>query len=601
MWAIRASLIGCTALCIAIGGFAEVTISPGEGDTAFSVRTPLYQAVVASDGCLTSLSVGGAEFLAGKKGISRGAYLYDKGTLKLPDVRQEAGDVITAGSEKALARYRFAEDALTWRFTNKADTRLLFIIVLDPAVNAVMNERGTYYRAPVERPWAASTWFRDGAKLRIEGGTRLWGPWAGDHQVFQLDIEPKATREVTLQPAMASQEESNKAVEAAAKIPEPPKDPEGPMWDLNALSEPPQTYPADEFREEGVQALFYDGLPFEGQPTRVFAWLGMPKVEPGTKVPGMVLVHGGGGTAFAEWVKLWTGRGYAAIAMDTCGCVPGGDHGKRPRHEHGGPGGWGGLGQIDWPREDQWTYHAVADVLLAHSLLRSLPQVDPERTGVTGISWGGYLTSIIAGVDKRFKLAVPVYGCGYYLDTVFGAGVKGLGDERAARWMRWWDPSVYLKDAAMPMLWVTGSNDFAYWFPALQKSYRATAGSHALTIRLRMPHGHGGAGENPEEIRAFADSILKGAPPMLRVTGQGREGDQVWATFEGAVPAAAAELNFTKDTGSWPERQWEALPAQIDQAGKVTATLPPGSMVYYINITDESGLLVSTEHVELDH
>ena len=36
----------------------------------------------------------------------------------------------------------------------------------------------------------------------------------------------------------------------------------------------------------------------------------------------MVLVHGGGGTAFAEWVKAWTSRGYAAIAMDTCGQIP---------------------------------------------------------------------------------------------------------------------------------------------------------------------------------------------------------------------------------------------------------------------------------------
>ena len=34
------------------------------------------------------------------------------------------------------------------------------------------------------------------------------------------------------------------------------------------------------------------------------------------------LVHGGGGTAFADWVKLWNSRGYAAIAMDNCGSIP---------------------------------------------------------------------------------------------------------------------------------------------------------------------------------------------------------------------------------------------------------------------------------------
>jgi hypothetical protein len=39
--------------------------------------------------------------------------------------------------------------------------------------------------------------------------------------------------------------------------------------------------------------------------------------EPGRKVPGIVLLHGGGGTAFESWVKLWVDRGYAAIAIDT--------------------------------------------------------------------------------------------------------------------------------------------------------------------------------------------------------------------------------------------------------------------------------------------
>ena len=35
-----------------------------------------------------------------------------------------------------------------------------------------------------------------------------------------------------------------------------------------------------------------------------------------------------------------------------------------------------------------------------------------------------------------------------------------------------WDLSVYLAHAAMPFLWVTGANDFAYPLDSLQKSYR---------------------------------------------------------------------------------------------------------------------------------
>ena len=65
---------------------------------------------------------------------------------------------------------------------------------------------------------------------------------------------------------------------------------------------------------------------------------------------------------------------------------------------------------------DDWPYHALASVMRAHSLLRSFPDVDAERTAVTGISWGGYTTCLVASVDDRFKAAVPVYGCGFLFE-----------------------------------------------------------------------------------------------------------------------------------------------------------------------------------------
>ena len=369
-------------------------------------------------------------------------------------------------------------------------------------------------------------------------------------------------------------------------------------WDLEALSNAPAEYPAPDFDEPGVRALFFAGLPYQGKETRVFAWAGMPDAPEGTQVPGMVLVHGGGGTAFAEWVRLWTGRGYAAIAMDTCGCVPRGEYGNWERHEFGGPPGWGGFDQIDEPLGDQWTCHAVADVILAHSLLRSMPGVDPERTGITGISWGGYLTCITAGADNRFKLAVPVYGCGYlgdnsaWLDTF-----KKMGDEQAAQWLAQWDPSVYLPHATMPMLWVTGTNDFAYPMDSLQKSYRLPRGPHTLCIRPRMPHGHGGAGENPEEIHVLAESILRGGAPLIHVTEQGRDGQDVWLRYEGGREVTWATLHYTRDSGKWQDRNWEETPATLDaEAQRVTAALPVGATVYYLNLTDTEGHVVSSEH-----
>ncbi|HWL07024.1 MAG TPA: acetylxylan esterase [Planctomicrobium sp.] len=372
-----------------------------------------------------------------------------------------------------------------------------------------------------------------------------------------------------------------------------------PVWNLELLSQPPATHPAPDLQKEGVRGLFYDGLPYHGKPTRVFAWVGFPDVPPGTKVPGIVLVHGGGGTAFDTWVRRWTARGYAAIAMDNCGGIPIQNESKKwKRHDHSGPDGWGGWNQIDEPWQDHWTYHAVADILLAHSLLRSFPEVDSERTGITGISWGGYLTCIAAGVDPRFRFAVPVYGCGFTDENGFAGQLAKVGPAGEKRWMKWWDPSVYLPAASMPILWVNGSNDAWYTLNAMQKSYRLPTEDRTLSVRLRMPHGHGEAGEGPKEIHVFADSLLTGGSPLAKITSQGRDGRTAWATFECPVPVKQAELNVTSQSGRWQDRHWERLPATIE-GNRISAIIPEGTTVYYFNLTDSRDCAVSTEHEEL--
>ena len=147
------------------------------------------------------------------------------------------------------------------------------------------------------------------------------------------------------------------------------------------------------------------------------------------------------------------------------------------------------------------------------------------------------------------------------------------------------------------MLWLNGTNDFAYPPDSWQKSYRQPKGPRTLCMRLRMIHGHGPPGENPEEIRAFADAILKDGKPLARITDQGRDGQRAWATFESPTPIAKAELLFTKDDGPWQKRAWEAVPAEVDRDGKrVTAQVPPGATADYLNLIDDRGLIVSTEH-----
>src|SRR5436190_14384667 len=204
---------------------------------------------------------------------------------------------------------------------------------------------------------------------------------------------------------------------AASPLPLPPFTP----WDTKALERVPAVEWID--KTQPVQSLLYAGEPYQGKPTKIFAYYASP-VTLGTepagdkKYPAMVLVHGGGGTAFEAWAKLYASRGYAAIAMDLSGnWQP--DRKNRERLPDGGPNADDGtkFENPDLPDRDRWTYHAVADVLLAHSLIRSFPEVDAAHTGVTGISWGGYLTCIVAGVDCRFQAACPQYGCGFLGDN----------------------------------------------------------------------------------------------------------------------------------------------------------------------------------------
>lgn len=95
-------------------------------------------------------------------------------------------------------------------------------------------------------------------------------------------------------------------------------------WDVARLSDPPDYEIGD--AEVGIRSLYFRGEPYQGRPTRVFAYMGLPsplqRPTGAERVPGMVLVHGGGGTAFREWVAIWNARGYAAVAMDLAGCGP---------------------------------------------------------------------------------------------------------------------------------------------------------------------------------------------------------------------------------------------------------------------------------------
>jgi len=366
------------------------------------------------------------------------------------------------------------------------------------------------------------------------------------------------------------------------------------MWNLEELSEVPRT--REVFSRGSIKGIFYEGLPFQGKNTEIFAYLGIPERK--EKVPSMVLVHGGGGTAFSEWVEIWNRRGYAAISMDLCGCIPEKENGKWKKHSKGGPSGWGeSFSQIDWEIYDQWPFHAIADIILANTLLRSFPEIDKNKIGITGISWGGYLTCIASGVDNRFKFAIPVYGCGFLMETKFFENLNSMEKEKREKWLKLWDPSNYLVNTFIPMLWINGTNDTAYSLSAFQKSCNLTKGENTLSVRVRMPHSHQD-GWQPEEIYVFADSLCKNGVPLAKIKNHGRKRKYAWIEFESKTGIIKAELNFTKDEGDWRNRNWETVELEVKE-NRIETEIPSGAKSYFFNIIDERNLLVSSPYIEI--
>lgn len=374
--------------------------------------------------------------------------------------------------------------------------------------------------------------------------------------------------------------------------------------DLRALVDapPPAVFPSElAATDPRIRPLFFEGAPYRGRPTRVFAWLGVPEQKDGERVPGIVLLHGGAGTAFESWVKLWLDRGYAAIAIDHFGNLPlPADADPRPRNPNGGPpGGSKAFSQLGEPLTDQWPYQAVSAAILAHSLLRAEPGVDAERTGVTGISWGGYLTCVMAGLDHRLKFAVPVYGCGHYRETTFAAALDKLPPDQRDLWYNTWDAAHYIPGIRAPTLWVNGPNDRFFWPPAWQKSHQQMpANLSTASLRLGMKHGNPPAGD-PHEVLVFTDSIVRGGRELPRIIDTRREDKTVRVQFESSGGVARAELVHTSDTSSpWEKREWHATPATITDR-EIRVELPSDALLYYIALQDDRGVTVTTDYEEL--
>ncbi|MBT3468867.1 MAG: prolyl oligopeptidase family serine peptidase, partial [Opitutae bacterium] len=350
------------------------------------------------------------------------------------------------------------------------------------------------------------------------------------------------------------------------------------VWDTMALFETPKVHETKERPAKGMRSFFYEGANYKGKPTHVFAYYAAPMgKEPEGGWPAVVCAHGGGGTAYPEWVRFWNRKGYAAIAMDLEGHLPGGRshqvEGNFPTgvgHPHAGPSRIDWFGDRDLPDNEQWFYHAVSDVIRANSLLRSFPEINVKKIGLTGISWGGTVASSVAGVDSRFAFAIPVYGGGFIHESD-NEGLaqwfppKNMTETQFRDYRSKWDPSVHLPHAKMPMLWVTSVADPVFQINIFAHSSQATGGDSRLCMRPWMIHGHGNGWNDAPEIGQFADSIVKGAPSLPKLHRPETKPDSriVHTKYEGKDKFTEAWIYYTTSGGKWKSRKWNFIRCSI--------------------------------------
>jgi hypothetical protein len=169
-----------------------------------------------------------------------------------------------------------------------------------------------------------------------------------------------------------------------------------------------------------------------------------------------------------------------------------------------------------------------------------------------------------------------------------------MTQEHCNHWVSLFDPSRHLDRASCPMLFVNGTNDFAYPPDSWSQSTQLPKGPVQRSFTINLPHGHI---FTFKEVDAFIDSVLlKGAKPLATISAiqVGNDKKAVSAAFRSEVPIVKAELIVTVDSGVWQKREWKSFPAAVD-GGKVSAVLPTEkATAYSLLLTDERGLQVST-------
>lgn len=281
----------------------------------------------------------------------------------------------------------------------------------------------------------------------------------------------------------------------------------------------------DAFDEEIVQEWDNGGVHYkrmyitsrivEDGPIRVYAVFGVPLNA--KNVPAVLHIHGGGQTLSQDWVKYWTSLGYAAMTFDYCGEWEGrAEYTKYPESVRYGNQKYAtndvcspDAASNSW---HEWTY--MARRMLTY--MASQPQVNEDKMGIFGISMGGTMTWMVAGVDDRVAAAAPIYGAGY--DYSFRRihpydlnvpDLKLFLNATAKKYVTAVSSEAYAPYIKCPLLYLSASNDFHGSFDWASYIYDALPADTIRRISISPNYDHHIFFDQKEMLPLFMGAHLK--------------------------------------------------------------------------------------------
>jgi cephalosporin-C deacetylase-like acetyl esterase len=364
------------------------------------------------------------------------------------------------------------------------------------------------------------------------------------------------------------------------------------LWDVPTAEVQAKTVKTYDRGNIRIEELYYQSRSFKRKPVKIFGYFAYPRVHQG-KLPAILLSHGGGGTASRPRAVAWAKRGYAVLAID----LPGKGENRSSSRSTGPDMNVPVLLRTQPDPSYNYLVHAVAAARNGITYLTQRKEVDPERIGMIGLSWGGVLTLLTNGQDNRLKAAVNVFGAGYipegctWEDRFFTMS----GRERDC-WNAYIDPKNFLASQHAPILFITGTNDHCYYLPTFQKSFAAVGAEKSYWLVPNLRHKFLASAEGP--ALAWLDSKLK-QPSATKSFPQIKE----LPVFEKAgsviIPVstdgAAKRLRLYYARGGprrWTAKKWLAVPPYLKDGvyyfSLPTRLLQPEAL-YFVSVQDARG------------